>query len=207
MIAVKPMNQISKRTIVWLAKAWPLWYVIALGFVHWTILKYAPYPAEETNKTVSLLCQLIGGLLVLLSIDSNLGVLRKENLLGAFREYLKRFPPIHKGETFAIRGDVSIKFDVQGHMTHTKTPNTVEEKLEYLQEQIKDVRTLIHESLSSVNQTTEKRYKQVEEKISETKVRLHTMEENLEIVYVGGIKLQILGVFLVVYGSLTSHIA
>ena len=82
------------RTAKWAWKAWPLWMLLFVGTLHFAAYHYFLEDTDSVNKTVALTCQLIGGLLVLISIDSNLGILKKENIWGALLGYLVD-PEIH----------------------------------------------------------------------------------------------------------------
>ncbi len=193
------------RTIKWAWKAWPLWLLIGVAILHYLAHSFFPQSTTSINKSVALACQLVGGALVLLSIDSNLGILRKENLFGAFIAYLKRFPPINLPQQISLSSQLNIKTSVLGELTIGKNPETIEGKLEYLQEQIDELKEKYTKSLIELKTENQKNIQRLQEQINNAQSSVALLENNLDKVSAGGVPVQIFGVLLVVYGSITGH--
>jgi len=127
----------------WVLRAWPLLWFLFLVFLHFAFL-HLPCISEELfcwengsiNKSASLILQVSGGALVIYSIDSNIAVFKGNRLKGEFINYLKEFPLRKKHITLQAE---SGNFKITGHpvsLTATKNPKSIEEHIEYLQEQI-----------------------------------------------------------------------
>jgi hypothetical protein len=87
-------------------------------------------PLKRGNYNIS------GGLLVIYSIDSNLG-LYKKNLYTLFAKWVKSFPLV-KGEPLSIVTEPS-KYTVTAHPARielTKPPESIEELYRYTKEQV-----------------------------------------------------------------------
>ncbi len=70
------MNQI-KKFITWLSKAWPFIAIIFTATVHFNILKVCRTVDVDTiNQYISSFTQIIGGLIILFNINSNLGLFK-----------------------------------------------------------------------------------------------------------------------------------
>jgi peptidoglycan hydrolase CwlO-like protein len=162
---------------------------------------------SATHKAIALITQLVGGLLILYSIDSNIGIIKDRNLTALLTAYLREFPLVKRHFVIeAESGAMGISsFDAK--ITVTRSPKTLEEKLEYLQEQITNVKTDIERNTKKINDKIDQNSKKVEAKISETKSDLRSLETKIEKVSIGGIKIQFLGVLLMGYGAITSYIA
>jgi len=186
---------------------WPVLMIALIFFIHNMIITYLPVDREVTNKTVSFFVQVIGGLLVLYSIDSNVGIIKKKNLLDVLVNYLREFPPIQKPSTCKLQVPITINIDVAGTGAVERNPNTIDEKIAYLQEQIDDLKAQLHRSAGDISNKMEKQRTELLDQIAGTRTKIACIEENLEQVSIGGVKVQLFGVLLIIYGSLTTYIA
>jgi len=193
------------RTIKWLLEAWPFWSLLIIFAIHQTAVLSFPEYTETIHKSIALICQLVGGVSVLLSIDSNLGIIRKDNLIGVFIEYLQRFPLINSPKIRSGRAQLKVTTSTQADARVIKTPKTVEGKLEYLQEQIDELREKNRISQNELRKENEKRALKLQEVIGNIQNSISVLKNNLATVSVGGITLQVFGVLLVVYGSITGY--
>jgi hypothetical protein len=199
------MNILVKRTIKWFWKAWPLHYLIIIGLIHYTFLKSFPHAISEINSGISLLLQIIGGLLILYSIDSNTGVINNDNLIGIFKSYLKQFPPIHTYNTTQIKAAITQITTYPPKSRVIMHPTSIEDKLAYLQEQIEDLRWENEYLQKSLSDQIKEQSVEIYKDISDIKVKLRENYGKLEKVSVGSIKIQIFGVFLMLYGAIAGY--
>ncbi len=200
------MNMV-RRLITWFWRAWPLILIVLLLGVHFSVLNCLSYNASEINKTISLAFQIIGGLLVLYSIDSNIGIIKKNNLLSMFLDYIKEFPLVSKSATLNIHSSIHTHSSLDAVLTVGRNPKSVEEKLEYLQEQIVELKNTVERELRKLTEKIEKETKETKNTINKTKEDMSHIKMQIEKVSIGGIKAQIFGVLLIIYGSIVSYIA
>jgi type I site-specific restriction endonuclease len=86
-----------------------------------------------------------------------------------------------------------------------RNPKTVDEQLNYLQEQIDDTRRDLREEISDLDRKFQERSKAIDEKIGLLLASLKQVESNVAEVSVGGIEFQVFGVLLVIYGAIAGY--
>jgi hypothetical protein len=196
------MYILAKRTIKWLWKAWPLHYLIIIGLIHYALIENFPYAISEINSGISLSLQIIGGLLILYSIDSNAGIIKNDNLMGIFKSYLKQFPPIHSYDTTQIKAGITQITTYPPKSRIIMHPSSIEDKLAYLQDQIDDLRQENKDLQKLLSEQIKELSLEIFKDISDIKVKLRENHRKFEKVSVGSIKMQIFGVFLMLYGAI-----
>ena len=195
------------RLLKWSWRSWPVIILVVLFIAHLALVEYFCFNVSVIHKTIALITQLVGGLLILYSIDSNIGIIKDKNLLALLTGYLREFPLIKRPVVIQVQGGAVGLSSLDAKITVTRSPETLEEKLEYLQEQITNVKTDLERETKKINEKIDQNSKKVESKISETKSELRKLETKIEKVSIGGIKIQFLGVLLMGYGSITSYFA
>ena len=124
-------------------KAWPVFSLIPIILIHFLLLntecinnEYLCYNHSEINELVSLLMQLTGGLLILISIDSNIGLFKNNTLLGLNSGWYKqRSWKKPEFKSVSATGSIMlppIQVSGRGHIV----PTTLEEKVELLETKI-----------------------------------------------------------------------
>jgi hypothetical protein len=81
------------RRIRWAWQAWPLWVLIVVAALTLYFGNWTPLPSSlKFNKFAGATMQGLGALLVLLSINGNLGLFRGHGVFAEMREYLLAYP-------------------------------------------------------------------------------------------------------------------
>jgi hypothetical protein len=93
-----------RQLLIWSWRAWPALVVLALICVHLLLIYYFCLNASATNKTISLFSQLVGGLVILYSIDSNIGIIKEKTLFAIFAKFLSEFPLIKRSIVIEVQG-------------------------------------------------------------------------------------------------------
>lgn len=195
------------RTFQWIWRSWPILIISAMVVAHWLVLDLLPSQWELINKTVALSLQIIGGILVLYSIDSNIGIIRGKTLVSEFRQYLAQFPLTRKSHVIDGECVSSTSSTVKGRLTSTRNPATVTERLDYLQEQIDQVQDEFRNEISDLVGKFNQRTQKVDQKIGSLSKSISKVESTIEDVSVGGIKIQIFGFLLLIHGGIAGYIA
>jgi hypothetical protein len=197
------MNQL-KIFVIWLLRAWPFIVISIIAIFHYEILKLCSQQgAIWFNKIMSAFTQVIGGLIVLSTVNAKLGLFKQKGLLIIFVDWLKSWP------LFRHKTDISGQINVIGPMTTVSMEghvspkcNTIEEKIEEAMRQIDDLRRIVYrkesELLFKINETDNS----LKQLIARTQEDVNKLNGLLTKSTVGGIKLQIFGVLLVIYGAL-----
>ena len=124
-----------KRLVAWLWRAWPILLVAAIIGLHLLVLKWSPLERRLINKLAGTAMQIAGGLIVLQSIDGNLGIFKKQNLLAVVIGWFREFPFIHRGVTIELSGVASASAFGRATLTVKRTVSTLEEKVAELERQ------------------------------------------------------------------------
>ncbi|MGZ8181251.1 MAG: coiled-coil domain-containing protein [Methylobacter sp.] len=193
--------------VKWLwRRAWPVIVILFLGAVHWLLINYFYLNASATNKTISLLSQIVGGLLILYSIDSNIGVIKEKSLFSIFIQVLKDHPRIKR--SFFGHPRIGTILTTGGRPKIRVGRNSIgtEEKLDYLQEQISNLKRDFEQELQELNKKIDDQMKEMDAEIQKTNSAIQKIELKVDEVFIGGIKIQIFGVLLMIYGSISGYL-
>ncbi len=195
------------RLFRWSCRAWPALILITLICIHLLLIYYFCLNVSITNKTISLISQLGGGLLILYSIDSNIGIIKEKHLFAVFINYLKEFPLVKRSYVINAQGGVIAMSGGKAKLTVGRNPQSIDEKLEYLQEQINEVKRDIEQESRDLNEKIERKSKEMKVQIQKAKTALQNIESKIEEVSIGGIKVQLFGVLLMIYGAISGYVA
>lgn len=126
-----------------LFKPWPITIFLPILIVHLLLVftpclsnEYLCYGNSKINQLVALCMQLLGGLLILISIDSNIGLFKNKNIFGLVSEWYQQ-RPWKRQERKNVEVSINVtlpafQVNARGH----KVPETLEEKVELLEKKI-----------------------------------------------------------------------
>ena len=202
------------RILKWIWKGWPvlIWAVIIISHQissHLPCIELLPcWSNQQVDKALSFSLNLIGGLLVLYSIDSNLGLFRQGGIAALFVKWLKSFPMI-KGEPITISPNSITHTTSVGtpRIEITKSPETIEELYKYTKEQVAFLKCDSKEQRKYTAQQIDSLSKKVSSQNAKFYKDLSGINQQLRSVAIGGFKTQLFGVLLVIYGSYLSFSA
>jgi len=186
---------------------WPVLLPAAFAGLHYIVYTNISIDLSHANKVISLVLQLVGGILVLYSIDSNLGIMNNTSLLSLFLSYIKSFPLIKR--SYTLKAD-------SGTMKMTSHPaklrvggptNTIDEKIDYLQNQITWLKEDLNDEVKSLRGMVHSVEKRANTSISEIRGSIGSIDRKVKELSAGGIKTQIFGVLLMIHGSVSSYYA
>ncbi len=195
------------QLLKWLLRAWPVIVMLAVIFVHFLLIYYFSLNSKEINKLASLLSQLVGGGFVLYSIDSNIGIFDGKSLFATFSSYLRECPLFKRSVTHQIQPGSITYAGGKVKATVSRNPKSVEEKLEYLQEQINEVKRDLLEESKVLNDKIDRESNKLNYKIQEANLALQKTDSKIKEVAIGGIKIQIFGILLMFYGAVSGFLA
>ncbi len=207
----KKTMQTILRLIKWLWRAWPVLIPLAIVCVHLLLIYYFGLNARVTNKTISLFSQLGGGLLVLYSINSNIGIMKGKNIFSSLANYVivyfSEFPLFKKSTVIELQATSMSISGGKAKATVVRNPKFIEEKIEYLQEQINEVRVELEREAKELTAITDRLSHAISAQTQETTSALRTIETKIDNVSIGNIEYQLFGVFLIIYGSVSGYFA
>ena len=191
----------------WIWRAWPLLSLAALGCAHYIAVACFEIDLKKVNDFIALATQIVGGILILYSIDSTIWILRGASSVKEIVSYLKEFPLIKRSVAVQIGGAATLGAVSSDAEIITRMPKSIEKQILYLQNQIESLKAgtakNFEELKSTLNKTEEKLNKRIDEAIQS----IQNIELKVTEVSLGGVKTQILGVLLMIYGSVTSYVA
>lgn len=179
--------------------------IVLLVCAHLLLIHYFIQNASSINKTISLFTQFGGGLLILYSIDANIGVITQKSLLTCLTAYFKEFPLIKRSSSLEIQSCTHNVAVSSSQLSVSRNPESIEEKIEYLQEQIKELKRDLEQESRKLNEKIDHQSKEKNIQIEETKSALTNLESKINEVTTGGVKVQFFGVLLMVYGALAGY--
>ena len=192
-----------QRLIPWLMRAWPVLAMAPVATCHAIALWAVPADSDFVNKLVGMSLQVIGGLLVLYSLNDNLGLFRSQSLKSAIVDWFKDFPLARK--PIVITGSSSSSSATStGFATVTPKPNTLEERVAEIERKLAEIQIQISQEVRAINVKIEDAKAELRMQITETSVKVTDLSKRLEHAAVGGFKFQTLGVLFALYGAVTS---
>lgn len=193
------------KIIKWIWRGWPIVILVVLAFIHFSLVYAFCLNSSEVNKAVSLVSQILGGLLILYSIDSNIGIIRNINLKEMFSRYLSEFPMIKKSVVSSIDTAYMIMKGGEIKLSVNRSPKNIDEKLQYLQEQIDNMKREFEDEIREIRDKENKENEEFRLQLTETKLSLSNIEKQMDEVSLGGVKIQIFGIFLMIYGGVAGY--
>ena len=193
--------------VPWALRAWPVLALVPVGLAHVIAIQAFPSGAAMVNKLVGMSLQVVGGLLVLYSVNDNLGVFRAQSLPSAIIAWFKQFPIVRA--PISLSGHASAMASATATMSASvqRTITTLEERIAELEHAFKDLQQQLQREVQAVNVRIETARNQLQQQIADTSGRVTDLSKRLEHAAVGGFKFQALGVLLAVYGAVTSVFA
>jgi hypothetical protein len=190
----------------WTFRAWPVLAMVPVALAHWVAFHLFPNTAM-VNKLVGMTLQILGGLLVLYSINDNLGIFRAQSLSSAVIAWFKDFPLVHEPNPVTIQAKGIGSATACGSLSVNHTLSTVEERIAELERLTQDLQQQLDQKVHAIDIRIEAARSEFQQQIAHTSRKVTDISRQLEHAAVGGFKFQALGVFLVIYGAFTGVFA
>lgn len=185
----------------WLWRAWPILMLVAIGLIHYSLCLTFDMHINIINKIVSASMQVIGGLIVLYSIDANIGMFKHHGLASIVWNWFSSFPLFKRTVTIPVKGGTIGFASAPTTLTVIRKCNTMEERLNELERQLEECHKLVHEKARLLNEQVEKVRIEMNTSLSSHGAELKKLSTLIENSVVGGFKSQAFGVLLVIYGA------
>ena len=191
----------------WLSRAWPVLALLPAFVVHWLALRHFVESTAMVNKIAGMALQLTGGLLILYSINDNLGLFRSQSLLVAAIAWFKSFPVAGKSLTIQLSGVGSAGMVGSASITASAAPKTIDERVARLEDGLRSLRQEVAANVTSAHRQFLEAKVELGDRISATANLVSELTKTVEHAAVGGFKLQAFGVLLAIYGAITNVFA
>jgi hypothetical protein len=172
----------------------------------WYLAAYRVCPAYRTpiTKGASFFFVVIGGLVILASINSSLAMFRGRSFKTLFRAFMRDFPWLRRTAHVHLVVD---PFTVQltGHApTVEQTATTLEERMARAEIALKAVREQLNQHHAAFIAEFENVREEVRKSVATQEASLQSLEQKVEAVNVGSFKPQVFGVTLGICGAFLS---
>jgi hypothetical protein len=191
----------------WLLRAWPLLALFPIGAFHAIALHEFQGAAQLVNKLMGMSLQVTGGLIILCSVNDNLGLFKSKSLIAVFSEWLRAFPLARKPVVVTFSGAAGIAIGGSAALSVGRAASSLEERVAKLEQELQSVRRELQNAVAEANRQLESAKEELGKRIGETHRQLNELNEKVERSAVGGIKFQFFGILLAVYGAVTSVFA
>jgi len=194
--------KLLRLQFLWLLRAWPVLSLLPVLACHVSLLNVWPSQAELINRYTSAITQIAGGLLIIVSVDQNLGLFRKKSIRVVLAEWVKSFPRTAK--VISLSGHGSMRIGGSGSLSSVATPKaavTLEEQIAELKLRIEAVAAESNRKNAEVSQRIETVRSEMQKSFSKTQEEVAKLTAHVDEAAVGGFKMQLFGVLLAVYGA------
>lgn len=188
----------------WLIRAWPVLSLIPIALAHATLYWFFPSDTVLVNKIIGTVLQIVGGLIVLYSVNTNLGLFRDKHFGHIIIDWFQSFPLFRKPVTISLSGSGSIAFSGSTRISVRRVTNTVEDKIAELERQLEEFQQHVNEDIQTLNARIAHVYSELSTAVATNTTTLSQLSSRLELATVGGFKQQAFGVLIAVYGAITS---
>lgn len=186
---------------------WPVLIPATFATIHYLGYIHSSLDWVEINKIIPPVFQVIGGILILYSIDSNLGIAKNTSLYLVFTNYMRSFPLIKKHHSLEVDSTTHNFTGFPPKVRISGSTNTLEEKVTYIQKQIDWLKEDLEDELKFINTKMAKSEDKTDGTINEIKMQLGSVETKVTDLSIGGLKTQIFGVLLMIHGAAVSYYA
>jgi hypothetical protein len=168
---------------------------------HLAVINTFPQQSKEINKGFSIAMQVLGGSLVLYSINSTLGLMREESIYRVITKWFRDCPLWSKPKVVEVSVSATANASASLQARVKKGASSLTDRVTELERQVDEA----YREMDRKNQT-------LKELISEVKGQLSTriggaesairgVEKKLDTTTLSGIKQQVFGVVVAVYGA------
>jgi chromosome segregation ATPase len=196
-----------RRLAIWFLRAWPVLAMALIGCAHVFAITQFPSETVFVNKLTGTFLQIVGGLIVLHSVDANLGLFRNHSLATAVVAWLRECPIFVRNVTISGSGAAACAASGSATVTVTRAATTIEERVAEVERRLDELRSEVTAQNSAIHTRIEEVKSELSSSISSNQAALNKLSEQVEKATVGGFKQQAFGVMLVIYGATTSVFA
>lgn len=193
--------------LIWILRAWPVLVLVPIASAHACAHHLFPADAVIVNKITGTVLQVVGGLIVLYSVNSNLGLFRGQHIGSVIIGWFKSFPFFRKPVMVSGSASASIALSGSARISVGRATTTIEEKIAELERQLTEFRQNVKEDIQAVNVRIGQVHTELSDALATNTATLNQLSSRLELATIGGFKQQAFGVLLAVYGAVTSVFA
>ncbi|OIQ51715.1 hypothetical protein BerOc1_00171 [Pseudodesulfovibrio hydrargyri] len=195
------LSRLVRTTVHLLLKPWPLWCLIVYIAFHWLLRNQVDFELRErVDRWVIVIAQVVGAALVLWSLNKNLGLLDEKTWFPRLWEWGRTLWNIWFPQKTSVNITV-VEADDSACISVTTAPSmwSLEERVVELERQYNELHGKIHRHKNELTQRIECTQKDLQ---CEIELKSNDTRRLIELATVKGLRPQIFGALLVMYGAL-----
>ena len=198
-----------RELVHWLfVRPWPVVAIVVVGIIHVVALYTFSACTEMVNKIVGTLMPIVGGVIVLLAIDSNLGLFNRRRLLAAIVAYFRDCPLLRQSvTTVALTGVAAVSVAGTARASGGRAPTTLEERVVELERQLTELTVTVRQQNVELHGRLDSLTAEVSNAAQANRAELADLSNRTETATVGDFKQQVFGVLLAIYGAVVTVFA
>lgn len=179
-----------KRWFDWLiVRPWPAWSLLGVTVLvaycgDWRIVDGGP----GFNKIAGAVLQAIGALLVLISLDGNIGLFAGKGIVSAAKHWMSDYP--RKIRRHVLAGGASLQSNSSLSAALSVSPSTLDERVAELERVVVELWAISSARHNELTQAIAAARVEARDANSQTSTGLKALEKKLEVSAVGGLKTQ-----------------
>lgn len=193
-----------QKLIFWALRAWPVWAIAFVIAVHLGLVSFYIVQSEKFNKVMSAILQIVGGLLVLISLNDNIGTFTRTSLTKSFKDYLYSFPLLKRGTIFGTGASMQARAVGSGEGYAELNFTDVTKQLEELAKRIRECRELVIRKEKEIRGSIQSLEDRLNSRINDNSSSIIDLRNKIENNVLGSLKMQVFGVMLVFYAAVIS---
>jgi len=187
------------QLIRWAWKAWPFWIILFTIAIHLFVAKIFQYDRDVVNKYISASFQVIGGSIILISLNKDIVEIKHGNLFLIFINYLKSFPLCHRPIKLQVQSATMASTVGQPTLLSKGVWSTDEERFVEIERQIEELSRLISIKEEKIISYVDGKLGELNALISQNKSEIQDVSKKIDNTIIGIIKYEILGFLLLLY--------
>ena len=164
-----------RRLAHWIWRAWPVLVMAALVHTHWHALTCFPAEIVLVNKLTGTAMQVVGGLIVLYSVDNNLGLFRNQSLVATVITWFRECPIFVRSITFSESTTASCSASASMSATVIRRATTIEERLDALEGRVEELRSEVATQHRAIHSRLEEVKSELSSSIASNQSALHRL--------------------------------
>jgi hypothetical protein len=121
---------------------------------------------------------------------------------------LREFPLIKRAKIIDVKSSVvGTTATRKANLVTGRNPKSIDEKIAFLQEQIDAMGKYIEQEVKELKDKNARLSKEMSARFQETKLELRKIESKIDEITTGEIEVQLFGVLLMIYGSVSDYLA
>lgn len=168
---------------------------------HLAVVNTFPQQSKEINAGFSIAMQVLGGLLVLYSIDSTLGLMREESIYRLVTKWFRDCPLWSKPKVAEVSMSATANASASFQARVKKGASSLTDRVTELERHVDEAYREMDRKHQALKELISEAKGQLSTRIGGTESAIGRVEKKLNTTILSGIKQQAFGVVIAVYGA------